>query len=153
MKKVSRNESRDFDKWSILPPTVGYMVLRSVPFNSVRARLVPAPVPTTEHFAAYKVPRSDAESNPHDAIPIAILSEYEVPRQAAPKVYSEHIPKVAPVTEAERVAYLGESTSLSMMLRDGQGMKDAVHYPLPDTVRGVRAQLTELNHIEIELLS
>ena len=83
---------------------------------------------------------------------IATLSEHQAARQAAHEIHPMHIPKVAPIKEAGRVAYLGESTSLSMVIQDGQAMEEAVHYPLPDTVRGAKAQLTELDNIEIDIL-
>ena len=58
----------------------------------------------------------------------------------------------APITEAGRVAYLGESSSLTLLVHDQQGSADVVHYPLPENVRGSRARLTELDNIEIEIL-
>jgi hypothetical protein len=58
----------------------------------------------------------------------------------------------APVKEAGRVAYLGESYNLSFLVHDRHGTTDVVHYPLPETVRGSRARLTELDNVEIEIL-
>jgi hypothetical protein len=58
----------------------------------------------------------------------------------------------APITEAGRVAYLGESSNLALLVHDRQGSSDVVHYPLPENVRGSRARLTELDNIEIEIL-
>ena len=58
----------------------------------------------------------------------------------------------APITEAGRVAYLGESSNLTLLVHDHQGSADVVHYPLPENVRGSRARLTELDNIEIEIL-
>ena len=58
----------------------------------------------------------------------------------------------APITEAGRVAYLGESSNLTLLVHDRQGSSDVVHYPLPENVRGSRARLTELDNIEIEIL-
>ncbi|KAH8690877.1 cutinase transcription factor 1 alpha [Talaromyces proteolyticus] len=57
----------------------------------------------------------------------------------------------APIKEAGRVAYLGESSNLSLLVHD-RGNSDVVHYPLPENVRGTRARLTELDHLEIEIL-
>lgn len=58
----------------------------------------------------------------------------------------------APITEAGRVAYLGESSNLTLLVHDRQGSADVVHYPLPENVRGSRARLTELDNVEIEIL-
>ncbi|CAK7208491.1 Transcriptional activator of fatty acid utilization [Sporothrix bragantina] len=58
----------------------------------------------------------------------------------------------APITEAGRVAYLGESSNLTLLVHDQAGSTDVVHYPLPENVRGSRARLTELDNVEIEIL-
>ncbi|KAL7275890.1 Transcriptional activator of fatty acid utilization [Rhizina undulata] len=58
----------------------------------------------------------------------------------------------APIKEAGRVAYLGESSNLSLLVHDKHGTSDVVHYPLPENVRGTRARLTELDAIEIDIL-
>ncbi|KAI9652219.1 MAG: Transcriptional activator of fatty acid utilization [Alyxoria varia] len=58
----------------------------------------------------------------------------------------------APIKEAGRVAYLGESSNLSLLVHDKQGTTDVVHYPLPDNVRGAKSRLNELDNVEIEIL-
>ncbi|RYP66123.1 hypothetical protein DL769_006120 [Monosporascus sp. CRB-8-3] len=58
----------------------------------------------------------------------------------------------APITDAGRVAFLGESSNFNMLVHDRQGSSDIVHYPLPENVRGTRARLTELDNIEIDIL-
>jgi hypothetical protein len=58
----------------------------------------------------------------------------------------------APITEAGRVAYLGESSNLTLLVHDRGGSADVVHYPLPENVRGSRARLTELDNVEIDIL-
>ena len=58
----------------------------------------------------------------------------------------------APITEAGRVAYLGESSNLTLLVHDRQGSADVVHYPLPENIRGSRARLTELDNVEIDIL-
>lgn len=58
----------------------------------------------------------------------------------------------APIVEAGRVGYLGESSNLSLLVQDRHGTTDNVHYPLPANVRGSRARLTELDNVEIEIL-
>lgn len=57
----------------------------------------------------------------------------------------------APIKEPGRVAYLGESSNLSLLVHD-RGFTDVVHYPLPETIRGSRGHLTELDSLEIEIL-
>jgi uncharacterized cupredoxin-like copper-binding protein len=58
----------------------------------------------------------------------------------------------APITEAGRVAYLGESSNLTLLVHDRQSTEDVVHYPLPENIRGSRARLTELDNVEIDIL-
>lgn len=58
----------------------------------------------------------------------------------------------APIREAGRVAYLGESSNLSLLVQDRNGTADVVHYPLPESIRGSRARLTELDQQEIAIL-
>lgn len=58
----------------------------------------------------------------------------------------------APIKEAGRVAYLGESSNLSLLVHDRHGTTDVVHYPLPETIRGARARLTEPDQQEIDIL-
>lgn len=38
-------------------------------------------------------------------------------------------------------------------MHDRHGASDVVHYPLPDSIRGARAQLTELDSEEIDILN
>jgi hypothetical protein len=58
----------------------------------------------------------------------------------------------APIKEAGRVAYLGESSNLSLLVHDHYGTTDVVHYPLPENVRGAKARVNELDNMEIEIL-
>lgn len=58
----------------------------------------------------------------------------------------------APIKEAGRVAYLGESSNLSLLVQDRHGTRDVVHYPLPENVRGARARINELDNVEIDIL-
>jgi len=58
----------------------------------------------------------------------------------------------APIKEAGRVAYLGESSNLSLLVHDRYGSTDTVHYPLPENVRGAKARVNELDNMEIEIL-
>ncbi|WPG99281.1 Hypothetical protein R9X50_00209400 [Acrodontium crateriforme] len=58
----------------------------------------------------------------------------------------------APIKEAGRVAYLGESSNLSLLVQDRHGTTDVVHYPLPENIRGARARVNELDNVEIDVL-
>lgn len=58
----------------------------------------------------------------------------------------------APIKEAGRVAYLGESSNLSLLVHDRHGTTDVVHYPLPENVRGTRARMNELDELELRIL-
>ncbi|KAI9710239.1 MAG: Transcriptional activator of fatty acid utilization [Bogoriella megaspora] len=58
----------------------------------------------------------------------------------------------APIKEAGRVAYLGESSNLSLLVHDRHGTSDVVHYPLPENVRGTKSRMNELDGVEIEIL-
>lgn len=58
----------------------------------------------------------------------------------------------APIKDAGRVAFLGESSNLSLLVHDNQGTKDVVHYPLPENVRGAKARVNELDNLEIQIL-
>jgi hypothetical protein len=58
----------------------------------------------------------------------------------------------APIKDAGRVAYLGESSNLSLLVHDRFGTTDVVHYPLPENIRGAKARVNELDNMEIEIL-
>lgn len=76
-------------------------------------------------------------------------------QQATNGTYAQFMkPKFAraPIKEAGRVAYLGESSNLSLLVQDRHGTTDVVHYPLPENVRGTRARINELDNVEIDIL-
>lgn len=58
----------------------------------------------------------------------------------------------APIKDPGRVAHLGESSNLSLLVQDRHGSTDVVHYPLPANVKGSRARLTDLDNLEIDIL-
>lgn len=58
----------------------------------------------------------------------------------------------APIKEAGRVAYLGESSNMGLLVHDRHGTSDVVHFPLPENIRGTQARLTEPDQQEIEIL-
>ncbi|KAI9775032.1 MAG: Transcriptional activator of fatty acid utilization [Geoglossum umbratile] len=97
--------------------------------------------------------RTTAAYNPQDGTPPTSYTDAQVAEQAA--TYAQFMkPKFAraPIKEAGRVAYLGESSNLSLLVHDRHGTTDVVHYPLPENVRGSRARLTELDNLEIDIL-
>jgi hypothetical protein len=80
---------------------------------------------------------------------------YASQQRAADSTYLHYMkPKFAraPIKEAGRVAYLGESSNLSLLVQDKHGATDVVHYPLPENVRGARARVNELDNVEIDIL-
>ncbi|CAI7649778.1 unnamed protein product [Penicillium bialowiezense] len=91
-----------------------------------------------------------------EGMPSTALSEAEAAQEAsANNAYAQFMkPKFAraPIKEAGRVAYLGESSNLSLLVQDRHGTTDVVHYPLPPNVRGSRARLTDLDNLEIDIL-
>lgn len=100
--------------------------------------------------------RSASVYNVQDGTPPTSLTEqqYKV-RQDDEGTYAQFMkPKFtrAPIKEAGRVAYLGESSNLTLLVHDRHGTADVVHYPLPENVRGSRARLTELDNVEIDIL-
>jgi hypothetical protein len=80
---------------------------------------------------------------------------YASQQRTADNTYLQYMkPKFAraPIKEAGRVAYLGESSNLSLLVQDKHGATDVVHYPLPENVRGARARVNELDNVEIDIL-
>ena len=104
----------------------------------------------------YDVSQSGSEYHNHDGLPVTSLTEAQTEQQATHNLHLTHFmrPKFAraPIKEAGRVAYLGESSNLSLLVHDRHGTTDVVHYPLPDSVKGIRARLTDLDNIEINIL-
>lgn len=101
--------------------------------------------------------RPPAVYHTSEGTPATTLTEAQAKKEEADSLTYTHLvmkPKFtrAPITEAGRVAYLGESSNLTLLVHDRQGSADVVHYPLPENVRGSRARLTELDNVEIEIL-
>lgn len=126
--------------------------------SSDRAESIHPPSPSIENPAGYDVTRETTEFNSHtqNGMPITSLSDAQAVQQASHNSHFAHFMKPkfarAPIKEAGRVAYLGESSNLSLLVHDRHGTTDVVHYPLPDSVRGSRARLTELDSLELEIL-
>ena len=89
-------------------------------------------------------------------MPSTQLSEAQAAQQASNNTVMAQFMKPkfarAPIREAGRVAYLGESSNLSLLVHDRHGTTDVVHYPLPENIRGARARLTEPDQVEIDIL-
>ena len=100
--------------------------------------------------------RSTSVYNSTDGTPPTSLTEAGYRQQQTDDgTYAQFMkPKFtrAPIKEAGRVAYLGESSNLTLLVHDRHGTADVVHYPLPENVRGSRARLTELDNVEIDIL-
>ncbi|EME43927.1 hypothetical protein DOTSEDRAFT_71663 [Dothistroma septosporum NZE10] len=107
--------------------------------------------PPPDGFAPEKV-----GMNTTAAIPNSEGSDqYYASQQLSNGTYAQFMkPKFAraPIKEAGRVAYLGESSNLSLLVQDRHGSSDVVHYPLPENVRGARARINELDNVEIDIL-
>ncbi|KAL7933827.1 fungal-specific transcription factor domain-containing protein [Trichoderma chlorosporum] len=117
---------------------------RQTPLSSAGASYSPrASAPTVSHTA--------------DGTPPTSLTEAQARKEEVDNgTYLNLVMKPkftrAPITDAGRVAYLGESSNLTLLVHDRQGSADVVHYPLPENVRGSRARLTELDNVEIDIL-
>ncbi len=124
---------------------------------SDRADSVRGPSPSSNIPNSFSpTPKSIAAHNGEHGMPVTSLSEAQTAQQVRQNGTMVHFMKPkfarAPIKEAGRVAYLGESSNLSLLVHDRHGTTDVVHYPLPDTVKGSRARLTELDDVEIEIL-
>ncbi|KIW19477.1 hypothetical protein PV08_00049 [Exophiala spinifera] len=124
--------------------------------ESETADTQPPPTPTDSRLTRPAQPRPTAGFNSPDGIPSTQMSEAQAAQQAANNGTMAQFMKPkfarAPIKEAGRVAYLGESSNLSLLVHDRHGNSDVVHYPLPENIRGARARLTEPDQMEIEIL-
>ncbi|KAK6441496.1 Transcriptional activator of fatty acid utilization [Oleoguttula sp. CCFEE 5521] len=119
-----------------------------------------APQPgTTYHSVPAARPRDFPDtilSNSQAGMPETELSDTYADRQRFHNdTWAQYMkPKFAraPIKEAGRVAYLGESVNLSLLIQDQNGARDVVHYPLPENARGARARANELDNVEINIL-
>lgn len=100
--------------------------------------------------------RGTSVYNSVEGTPSTTLTESQAAKQQVDEATYTHYMKPkfsrAPIKEAGRVAYLGESSNLTLLVNDRHGTTDVVHYPLPENIRGSRARLTELDNIEIDIL-
>lgn len=118
----------------------------------VRAENFPGPVPA----APRDIPPDAIGVNSARGMPETENSEaYAAIQLLTNGTYAQFMkPKFAraPIKEAGRVAYLGESSNLSLLVQDRHGATDVVHYPLPENVRGARQRVSELDNVEIDIL-
>ncbi|KAI9821175.1 MAG: Transcriptional activator of fatty acid utilization [Pycnora praestabilis] len=125
-------------------------------FRSDRGEPTEETSPVTESPTPFEPRSANGIYNSQDGTPPTSLSDAQVAQQATNNTtYAQFMkPKFAraPIKEAGRVAYLGESSNLSLLVRDRNGTADVVHYPLPENIRGTRARLTELDNVEIDIL-
>ncbi|KAK7423783.1 Transcriptional activator of fatty acid utilization [Neonectria magnoliae] len=116
----------------------------------------PSPRPTAPPTAAFPL-RPPSVFHSSDGTPSTSITEAQARKDEVDSAtYLDLVMKPkftrAPITDAGRVAYLGESSNLTLLVHDRQGSADVVHYPLPENVRGSRARLTELDNVEIDIL-
>ncbi|KAL9625724.1 MAG: hypothetical protein Q9160_000044 [Pyrenula sp. 1 TL-2023] len=116
---------------------------------------VAEPSPTAENLPPFQHQTSATYNNTDGLASNRIPEPQAGLRSSQTPVISQFMkPKFAraPIKEAGRVAYLGESSNLSLLVHDRNGTADVVHYPLPETIRGSRAGLTEVDQQEIDIL-
>ncbi|KAL4726811.1 Transcriptional activator of fatty acid utilization [Fusarium chlamydosporum] len=117
----------------------------------------PSPRPAAPPSTASLTPRAPSVYHSNNGTPPTTWTEAQARKEEVDNgTYLDIVMKPkftrAPITEAGRVAYLGESSNLTLLVHDRQGSADVVHYPLPENVRGTRARLTELDNVEIDIL-
>ncbi|KAF2725949.1 hypothetical protein K431DRAFT_308973 [Polychaeton citri CBS 116435] len=100
--------------------------------------------------------RDSIGMNTPEGMPATESSEaYQAQAKVNNGTYAQYMkPKFAraPIKEAGRVAYLGESSNLSLLVQDRHGTTDVVHYPLPDNIRGARQKAETLDNVELDIL-
>ncbi|KAL7627617.1 Transcriptional activator of fatty acid utilization [Parahypoxylon ruwenzoriense] len=125
--------------------------------DSDRGDVVEAPSPKPSVGSSNTFPARPTVYHSSEGVPATTLTEAQARKEEVDNDTFVNLvmkPKFtrAPITEAGRVAFLGESSNLTLLVHDRQGSSDVVHYPLPENVRGSRARLTELDNIEIDIL-
>lgn len=95
-------------------------------------------------------------NNPVDGTPVTSLTQEQEARQEEHNsAYVQFMkPKFtrAPIKEAGRVAYLGESSNLTLLVQDKAGTTDVVHYPLPDSFGSGKGRPVDLDDMELDIL-
>ena len=157
-RKKAQGKSKDSDEY-VRPSSSRPSFVRLPSYvrsNSEHAESNQEKSPSLESPTPYDPRNTEPPYNSQDGTPPTNLSEEQAAQQATHnETYTQFMkPKFAraPIKEAGRVAYLGESSNLSLLVHDRYGNSDVVHYPLPENVRGTRARLTELDNVEIDIL-
>nr|ABD51992.1 FarA [Aspergillus nidulans] len=114
------------------------------------------PMPGKDAFGYQNSNTSNTNAMAVNGMPVTTLTEAQAAQQASQNsTYAQFMkPKFAraPIKEAGRVAYLGESSNLSLLVQDRHGTTDVVHYPLPPNIRGSRARVSDLDNLELDIL-
>ncbi|KAL3436385.1 fungal-specific transcription factor domain-containing protein [Aspergillus tetrazonus] len=114
------------------------------------------PMPGKDAFGYQNSSTSNTNAMAVNGMPVTTLTEAQAAQQASQNsTYAQFMkPKFAraPIKEAGRVAYLGESSNLSLLVQDRHGTTDVVHYPLPPNIRGSRARVSDLDNLELDIL-
>ncbi|KAK4551454.1 Transcriptional activator of fatty acid utilization [Recurvomyces mirabilis] len=103
----------------------------------------------------YPYPRSIGQNSTQGMPDTEVSNEYVDQQRVNNRTWAQYMkPKFAraSIKEAGRVAYLGESSILSLLVQFRHGTTDVVHYPLPENVRGARARANERDNVEIDIL-
>ncbi|KAF2091455.1 cutinase transcription factor 1 alpha [Saccharata proteae CBS 121410] len=114
-----------------------------------------APPPSNAPAAAPNNQKTTVTNSPNGVPSTSLPPAYAAQQTTHNGSYAQFMkPKFAraPIKEAGRVAYLGESSNLSLLVHDRYGTTDVVHYPLPENVRGAKARVNELDDMEINIL-
>lgn len=113
-------------------------------------------MPGKDAFGYQNSSTSNTNAMAVNGMPVTTLTEAQAAQQASQNsTYAQFMkPKFAraPIKEAGRVAYLGESSNLSLLVQDRHGTTDVVHYPLPPNIRGSRARVSDLDNLELDIL-
>ncbi|VTT74935.1 unnamed protein product [Fusarium fujikuroi] len=153
--------NKDSDRYENAPPIVtrSSTLTRGFVICSDRgdANEDPSPRPVAPSSTSSLTPRAPSVYHSNNGTPPTNWTEAQARKEEVDSgTYLDLVMKPkftrAPITEAGRVAYLGESSNLTLLVHDRQGSADVVHYPLPENVRGSRARLTELDNVEIDIL-
>ncbi|KAK6596671.1 fungal specific transcription factor domain-containing protein [Botrytis cinerea] len=152
-RKKTNSKNKDSDRYNKLPrASVGL----AADEGSDRGETIDERSPQNIDSPSTQTTRTSIGYNTQDGTPTTSLTEAQArQRDSDETTYAQFMkPKFtrAPIKEAGRVAYLGESSNLTLLVHDRHGNADVVHYPLPENIRGSRARLTELDNVEIDIL-
>ncbi|PQE31280.1 cutinase transcription factor 1 alpha protein [Rutstroemia sp. NJR-2017a WRK4] len=151
-RKKTNGKGKDSDRYNLPRDSVGL----AADERSDRGETVDEQSPRNDSPSTQQAPKSTSGYSSTDGMPATSLTEAQYQqREQESNTYAQFMkPKFtrAPIKEAGRVAYLGESSNLTLLVHDRHGTADVVHYPLPENIRGSRARLTELDNVEIDIL-